>query len=177
MNKKAVSEIIIVVILVSVVVAIGAMVVGWMKTYIDNTKQNTQTTSYEYITCGTDVSFKVWTREGNSMVCLNSTTQQIYVYIDNEGIPIDYFYVRLNGFNSEGFANSTTEIINASLDKMDIKLFKINYSYVPNFSDVILMPVLIDPTNQQRRMCKNTVLDLQKSQIPSCEYNYAFLQS
>lgn len=169
-DKRSVSEIVIVVILVAFVVSIGAMILAWSQTYIDTSKQSTDKLSYEEITCGADVSFGIWSREGNSMICLNSTTDQVYVYLDNKGIPINSFWIRLSSLT-----NTSTFVYPVSLNKMDIKMLKINYSSIPDFSDMVILPIIVDQTNQKQRICKNNVVTVSKSSIPSCKYNFAFL--
>ncbi len=163
-SKKGVSGLVVVILLVAFVVAVGAGIIGWMQSYINQGKESVNSLAYEEVFCGTDVDFNIWYRDNTPMICLNSTAKLIKVYLENRGRYVEKWLVRISAVNG-----TDTMYVKIPFDKGDVKTIYINYSTVPNFVSLQIFPIILD-NKQAYRMCKNKYLEISKSKIPDCAY-------
>jgi len=123
-NKRGVSPLIATVLLIAFAVALGAVVMNWGKTYVQDQADKASTKSDTEIACSFDVSLKWYERNGVKQVCYGDTF--IFFMIEN-GPSKDLTGLKMV-VDGELNVYINNSIYNETLTKADIK--RINVSYV-----------------------------------------------
>ncbi|MBR9676511.1 hypothetical protein GOV04_00025 [Candidatus Woesearchaeota archaeon] len=85
MNKKGVSPLIATVLLIAFAVALGAIVMNWGRTYVEEQTDNAQELSDQKTTCSFDVNIKILEISNQKKLCYNSTAGTLDLTVDNRG--------------------------------------------------------------------------------------------
>lgn len=85
MNKKGVSPLIATVLLIAFAVALGAVVMNWGRTYVEDTAEKARTTSDTKVSCSMDINMKYVMFNGQKQICYNTTDNIIKFTLLNSG--------------------------------------------------------------------------------------------
>lgn len=86
-SKKAVSPLIATVLLIAFAVALGAVVMNWGRTYVEDTAQFAREKSITEIKCSTDVRLEFLKVKDEKRICYSNTTDPKFIefFIENRG--------------------------------------------------------------------------------------------
>ncbi len=130
MSKKAVSPLIATVLLIAFAVALGAVVMNWGRTYVEDTAKFAKDKSNTEIKCTTDVKLEFLKVKDEKRLCYSNTTDPKYMefFVENDGTS-DIYDLQVNLIGSIDV--NTTDI---NLEKNPIlrsrvyKVAELNYS-------------------------------------------------
>ena len=101
MKKKAVSPLIATVLLIAFAVALGAVVMNWGRSYVEETAEKARTTSDTKVSCSMDVNMKFVVYNGKKRICYNETDDIIKFTLENTGSKnIESIQAKVYGANS-----------------------------------------------------------------------------
>lgn len=122
-SKKGVSPLIATVLLIAFAVALGAVVMNWGKTYVEDQADRVGKRSDSQITCSMDVQLNWYKRNNIDQVCYGSN--YVFFTIDNKGnIDVEDLKLIVDG-ETDIFVNES--LINETFKKAYIKRFNITY--------------------------------------------------
>ncbi len=85
LKKKGVSPLIATVLLIAFAVALGAVVMNWGRTYVEETADKAKQTSDTKVSCSMDIAMKYVTINGDKQLCYNETENYIQFTLLNTG--------------------------------------------------------------------------------------------
>jgi len=133
LKKKGVSPLIATVLLIAFAVALGAVVMNWGRTYVEETADKAKQTSDTKVSCSMDVGMKYVTINGAKQLCYNTTDDRVQFTLINSGTKkIESIQVMIIG-ESSIFINSS--LSNSSIEPSHP--LKTNVTYVfDTFGDI-----------------------------------------
>ncbi|MBU0980505.1 MAG: hypothetical protein KJ709_06880 [Nanoarchaeota archaeon] len=138
-NKRGVSPLIATVLLIAFAVALGAVVMNWGKTYVEEQAEDVQERSDQQIVCTTDVDMKWWKRGSTKKVCYGPG--YVFFMVENSGTrDLTDLKLIIDGEN-DVFINQS--ILNATFIKADVKRFNVSYD---NATYGTVMQVILTPS-------------------------------
>ncbi|MBD3313396.1 hypothetical protein GF345_03055 [Candidatus Woesearchaeota archaeon] len=130
MDKKAVSPLIATVLLIAFAVALGAVVMNWGRSYVEDTAEFAQEKSSTEITCSMDIRTEIIKIGETSQICYDDDAETLNFTIQNSGT------VRVDGLRIQAIGNSSivSKEINETFPTAEPKRMYINYSVDGNGS-------------------------------------------
>ena len=128
-GRRGVSPLIATVLLIAFAVALGAVVMNWGKTYVEEQAEHAGSKSNTEIKCEIDIDLKVKEIRGSPKICYNngSTNASVEVMLENRGSEsIEGIRLLVIGTNEEVYSVDLNE---SSLDPGEVKKFEQSYDY------------------------------------------------
>lgn len=135
MNKKAISPLMATLVLISFSVGLGAVVMKWGQTYIEERAEFVQGVKETISSCNS-VSFNIIRVEGISQICYKGNT--IELYIDN-GPDINLVDIHARVVGTEGVSTQES-LLNAPLKKADAVRTAFAFTNIGEVRQVKLTP-------------------------------------
>ncbi len=123
-NKKAISPLIATVLLIAFAVALGAVVMNWGRSYVEETAQQSAVTSDTRVACAQQVNIEIVQTQGNPRVCYDEDDSQVDITIQNRG-DIDIDGVTFNVLGTEGSGVNLED--ESVIGRSNIERFTIDY--------------------------------------------------
>ena len=121
-NKKGISPLIATVLLIAFAVALGAVVMNWGRSYVEDTARQTGVTSDTRIACSQNVAVQLVHVGGSPRICYTDDTVEITV--QNRGsLDLEGFVFNILGAEGSG----ETHDFNATLARSGIQKFDLPY--------------------------------------------------
>ncbi len=147
-NKKGVSPLIATVLLIAFTVALGAVVMNWGRTYVEETAEFSRQKSTTEIKCSTDVKLEFLKIKGVEKICFNETTTGVLNFtIENAGV-LEIFGLQVNIIGDLAINITDINLENDSIKRAEI--YRGNVSYpISGTDDVgVIQQVRIVPTTK-----------------------------
>jgi len=139
-NKAGVSPLIATVLLIAFAVALGAVVMNWGRTYVEETTSYAKSKSDVDVACSMDVSLKAVEIGGVPQICYNNSNNYVRFMIKNSGtVNISELEVQVIG---AGGIYTNSSLPNSSLGRAQIIRKNITFDTAAygNFSQIIITP-------------------------------------
>jgi flagellin-like protein len=165
LKKKAVSPLIATVLLIAFAVALGAVVMNWGRTYVEETAEKAQKTSNTKVSCSMDVNLKYVTLNGRKQICYNESEDVIRFTLQNSGSKtIEGIDVQVIG--AEDFYITT--ISNSSIRSSFLLKTNITYDFTTygDIQKVSLIPKISVEGENDPVPCSDNSLD--EEDIATC---------
>lgn len=159
-GKRGVSPLIATVLLIAFAVALGAVVMNWGKSYVEDQAEHAGTKSSTEIKCQIDIDLEVKEIRGQPKICYNNGTgnSSLVVMLENQGSEtIESVRMVLIGENEEIYS---VELNDSSLAAGEVKKFDQDYSWA-DIGDVDLAeftPLITAQGEQQPVICSKNAL-------------------
>lgn len=126
-NKKGVSPLIATVLLIAFTVALGAVVMNWGRTYVEETAEFSRQKSTTEIKCSTDVKLDFIKIKDTEMVCFNETTTGVLNFtIENSGTA-EIFNLQVNIIGDLNINITEINLENNSIKRAQIYRGSVSY--------------------------------------------------
>ena len=84
-SKKGISPLIATVLLIAFAVALGAVVMNWGRSYVEDTAADAERTSQTKVDCSLGVDLEIKEISGDPKICLDTDEEEVVVYLVNRG--------------------------------------------------------------------------------------------
>jgi len=164
-SKKGVSPLIATVLLIAFAVALGAVVMNWGRTYVEDTASKAKETSDTKISCSMDINMKYVQINGIQEICYNTTNNIVKFTILNTGtMKIEKLQAMVFG-NKSIYVNNSLH--NSSIDPSHP--YRGNMSYVfashGSIQKFSLTPAIKVPGKIDPIFCAENSLDIEDIRI------------
>ena len=162
--KKGISPLIATVLLIAFAVALGAVVMNWGRSYVEDTAANAERTSQTKVDCSLGVDIEIKEISDDPKICLDTDEEEVVVYLVNRGSKV------LEGIKTTIIG--TEEIIefdnNVTIGKSAVKKFTFAYDSDDSGSieQIIFTPRIDVKGSQLSELC--TDAELTSEEILSC---------
>jgi len=166
-NKKGVSPLIATVLLIAFAVALGAIVMNWGRTYIDETQDFAKESSEGLVTCSSAVSLKIEILKARVTID-NDEVTEVNLSLENKGgLDLPQFVVKLYDSNSgegiafvqnETFLQYRTKKFDFSGDSENYNVsFEINEAgdILENVTQISVIPFIDVDNKEDHQGCEN----------------------
>lgn len=133
-NKRGISPLIATVLLIAFAVALGAVVMNWGRSYVEDMSEKSAQTSESEIVCAQEVSFEIQDIGTDRQICFDADEREIRVMLVNKGkIDLAGFAFQIIGAEGTGVAFDTEnpgedfEDVNYALPKNGFKTYTIEF--------------------------------------------------
>ena len=124
MNKKGISPLIATVLLIAFAVALGAVVMNWGRSYVEETSIQSAETSDTKVTCAQKVKIEIVEVAKTPKICYNTDSGEIEITLQNRGeVALEGLLFNALGIEGTGITYDTNE----SIRRSRIKKFNIEY--------------------------------------------------
>ena len=127
LGKRAVSPLIATVLLIAFAVALGAVVMSWGRSYVEDQIDISSGSSAVQFICSQDVKIEISKIRGESQLCYNSTAGRVEIILQNTG-NYDIDNIQLGVIGNDVSTNNS--ILSSKLKKGDP--IKLNVVYATN---------------------------------------------
>ncbi|MFW5852456.1 MAG: archaellin/type IV pilin N-terminal domain-containing protein [Nanoarchaeota archaeon] len=124
-NKKGISPLIATVLLIAFAVALGAVVMNWGRSYVEETARQSGVTSDTKVTCAQKVRLEIVQVGRVPRICYNEDESVIEITLQNKG-EVELLGLLFNVLGTEG--TGETVDIEETLQRSRIKKYEIEYS-------------------------------------------------
>jgi flagellin-like protein len=121
--RQGVSPLIATVLLIAFAVALGAVVMNWGRSYVEDTASNAQRTSQTKVDCSMGVSLEIKEIAGDPKICLDETNNELVVFLQNKGSKA-MTGIKTTIIGKDEIIESDT---NVTIDKSQVKKFTFTY--------------------------------------------------
>ena len=155
-SKKGISPLIATVLLIAFAVALGAVVMNWGRSYVEDTATNAQRTSDIKVDCSLGVAIEIKEISGEPKICLDSDENELVVFLVNKGT------ILIKGLKTTIIGSD--EIVDFDLDfdfdKSDVKKFTFAYdsSEYGSIDQVIFTPKISIEGSKISELCIDSEL-------------------
>jgi flagellin-like protein len=140
MNKRGVSPLIATVLLIAFAVALGAVVMNWGRSYVQETASNIQETTAS-MACG-DVSIEIPIIEDKQKICFDNTTSEIRFVLYNNGARIEGMKFSIIGDKN---VDNPTSLIDYPVERAKTISEKVSYNQtVGEIKKIKIIPRIVD---------------------------------
>jgi flagellin-like protein len=122
-SKRGISPLIATVLLIAFAVALGAVVMNWGRSYVEDTAINAQRTSQSKVDCSLGVSIEIKQISGDPKICIDSDNDELVVFIANKGTKVVQG-IKTTIIGTEDILDYDT---NTTIGKSDVKKFTFSY--------------------------------------------------
>lgn len=123
-SKKGISPLIATVLLIAFAVALGAVVMNWGRSYVEDMSEKSAETSNTKVACAQDVGYEVYTISNTPKICYDADNGQLEIMLKNTGdIQLYGFTFNVLGMDDTGI----TMDFNTSINKASFKKFEIEF--------------------------------------------------
>lgn len=150
-NKRGISPLIATVLLIAFAVALGAVVMNWGRSYVEDTAANAQKTSQIKVDCSLSVSLAIKEISGDPKICLDTENNELVVFIVNKGTKA-LEGIKTTIIGSEDIADYDT---NETIEKSQVKKFTFAYDSTEfgTIDQVIFTPKIAVEGSQLSELC------------------------
>lgn len=124
MNKKGISPLIATVLLIAFAVALGAVVMNWGRSYVEETAKQSGQTSDAKVTCAQKVKIEIVEVAKTPKICYNENEGYVEITLQNKG-EVNLEGLLFNVLGDEGTGISYD--VNETLERSRIKKYTIDY--------------------------------------------------
>lgn len=165
LGKKGISPLIATVLLIAFAVALGAVVMNWGRSYVEDTAESTQRASQTKVDCSMGVNLEIKEIGGNPTLCQNEDDDEIEVIFVNRGTK------SLVGFKTTilGEEKIVEYDNNVTIKKSSVKKFTFDYSFSDNgaIDQVVFTPKIDVVGTKMSELC--TDAELTSEEILECD--------
>ncbi|MFP4112390.1 MAG: archaellin/type IV pilin N-terminal domain-containing protein [Candidatus Woesearchaeota archaeon] len=161
-SKKGISPLIATVLLIAFAVALGAVVMNWGRTYVEDTAANAEKSSQIKIDCSLGVKINVHDIGGDPQICYDEDEEEFVVYLNNKGSK------GLEGIKTTiiGAENVVNYDQNVSLGVSNVKKFTFSYDTSDNgdIMQVVFTPKINVAGSRVPELCPDAELEAENIQ-------------
>ncbi|MFW6230892.1 MAG: archaellin/type IV pilin N-terminal domain-containing protein [Nanoarchaeota archaeon] len=165
MNKKGISPLIATVLLIAFAVALGAVVMNWGRSYVEETAKQSGQTSDTKVTCAQQVKLEIVEVAKTPKICFNEDEGFVEVTVQNKGeVDLEGLLFNVLGIEGTGISHDT----NTTIERSRIRKFEIEYddSEHGNIEFVQIIPKVDVSGSQIAAECSDS--DLQWEEVLPC---------
>lgn len=167
-TKKGVSPLIATVLLIAFAVALGAVVMNWGRSYVENTAESVRQKSDRDIQCSQDVKLKFQSISNVPQICYGGGGENGYIrfMIYNDGtVKVDSISVNIIGVSS---IISNSSINGTAISVSNLLRKNVTYDYT-SYGDIQLVKIVPHVTiNGINTTCPGSALERSSAEMRNC---------